>query len=69
MPNDGMDIAMMLTRAGEVDRRVGISAIPRSALDLEPSGASVSDIQHSDLVKVGPTPMHTVCHCEVWGPP
>jgi len=65
VPNDGMDIAMMLTRAGEVDRRVGISAIPRSALDLEPSGASVSDIQHSDLVKVGPTPMHTVCHCEV----
>ena len=65
MPLDGMDMTMMLTRAGEVDSLAVIELTAESALGLEPSGVSVPDIQHSDSVQMGPTPMNTVCYCEV----
>ena len=58
-------MTMMLTRAGEVDSLAVIELTAESALGLEPSGVSVPDIQHSDLVRMGPTPMNTVCYCEV----
>ena len=68
MPIDGMDMTMMLTRAGEVDSLAVIELTAESTLGQEPSGVSAPDIQHPDLVKMGPTPMKTACYCEVSRP-
>ena len=58
-------MTMVLTCAGEVGSTAVIELTAEPILGPELSGALVPDIQHSEPMQLGPTPMHTVCHCEV----
>ena len=59
-----MNMTAMPIRADGVGTQ-GAAEAPVPALVPDPSGDLITDIQHYDRERSGPTSMHTVCHCEV----